>query len=69
MSYKAVIFDIGGVILPSPFDAWATYENELGLDVGFIRHVVAAGGETGAWSRLERNEISMEEFVATFEEE
>lgn len=69
MTYKAVIFDIGGVILPSPFDAWATYENEIGLPVGFIRRVVAAGGETGAWSRLERNEISMEDFVRVFEEE
>lgn len=69
VSYKAVIFDIGGVILPSPFDAWATYESEIGLPVGFIRRVVAAGGETGAWSRLERNEISLEQFVSTFEAE
>lgn len=69
MSYRAVIFDIGGVILPSPFDAWGEYETQLGLPVGFIRRVVAAGGEAGAWARLERNEITLDEFFLSFEEE
>lgn len=67
--HDAVIFDLGGVVLPSPFEAWAAYERELGLDVGFIRGVVAASGHEGAWARHERGEVSFEEFCAAFERE
>lgn len=69
MSYQAVIFDLGGVILPSPFEAWARYEAQLGLDVGFIRRVVHASGDHGAWARHERGELAFDEFVAEFEAE
>lgn len=65
--HEAVIFDLGGVVLPSPFEAWAEYERELGLDVGFIRHVVAAEGDDGAWARHERGELSFDEFCEAFE--
>jgi putative hydrolase of the HAD superfamily len=67
--YRAVIFDLGGVVLPSPFEAWATYEEELGLPVGFIRRVVAGAGDDGAWARHERGEVSFEAFCSAFEEE
>ncbi|HVM41779.1 MAG TPA: HAD-IA family hydrolase [Acidimicrobiia bacterium] len=69
MAFEAVIFDLGGVILPSPFEAWARYEEELGLDVGFIRRVVHASGDHGAWARHERGELPFDAFVAAFEEE
>lgn len=65
--HEAVIFDLGGVVLPSPFEAWAEYERELGLDVGFIRHVVAAEDADGAWARHERGELSFDEFCEAFE--
>ena len=67
MGYRAVIFDLGGVVLPSPFEAWAEYEHELGLPVGFIRGVVAANGSSGAWARHERGEVSFEQFCRSFE--
>lgn len=69
MSYAAVVFDLGGVVFPSPFDAWAAYEGERSLPVGFIRTVVATSGEQGAWARHERGEVSFDEFCAAFEAE
>ena len=35
-SYKAVIFDMGGVILPSPFTAAYKWEKNHGLEQGTI---------------------------------
>jgi putative hydrolase of the HAD superfamily len=67
--FEAVIFDLGGVVLPSPFEAWAEYEDELGVDVGFIRGVVARSGDEGAWARHERGEIGFNDFVRDFEAE
>ncbi len=69
MAYRAVIFDLGGVVFPSPFDAFATYERDHGLAQRFIRNVVAASAEHGAWARLERGELTMSEFHVAFEAE
>lgn len=66
---SAVFFDFGGVILSSPFDAFASYEQRSGLPVGFLRMVNATDPDTNAWARLERNEISVENFVKAFEHE
>jgi putative hydrolase of the HAD superfamily len=64
--YRAVIFDLGGVVFPSPFDAFATYERDHDLPDRFIRSVVAASAEHGAWARLERGELTMSEFHDAF---
>jgi putative hydrolase of the HAD superfamily len=66
---RAVLWDFGGVILASPFDAFAAYERELGLEPGFIRSINAADPHTNAWARLERAELDADEFVAEFEAE
>jgi putative hydrolase of the HAD superfamily len=66
MPFRAVIFDLGGVVFPSPFDAFATYERDHGLPDRFIRGVVAASADHGAWARLERSELSFDEFCAAF---
>ncbi len=66
---RAVLFDFGGVILSSPFDAFADYERRAGLPADFIRSVNSTAPDTNAWARLERNEISIEEFVGVFESE
>ena len=66
MSHRAVIFDLGGVVLDSPLHAISRYEREVGIPEGFINRVVVDTGETGGWSRLERGEISMEEFFGVF---
>ena len=67
--FSAVLFDFGGVILSSPFDALAAYEQRAGLPVDFIRRVNSTSPDTNAWARLERSEIGVEEFVAEFERE
>src|SRR2546421_10452593 len=66
---RAALFDLGGVILSSPFDSFARYERENGLDAGFIRGLNAADHLTNAWARLERNEVTLDEFAVLFEEE
>ncbi len=66
MTSRAVIFDLGGVVFPSPFDAFAEYERAHGLPDRFIRGVVAASADHGAWARLERSEVTFEEFASAF---
>ena len=63
------MFDFGGVILSSPFDAFAAYERRVGLPVDFVRRVNSNSPDSNAWARLERNEISVGEFVEAFESE
>jgi putative hydrolase of the HAD superfamily len=65
----AALFDFGGVILSSPFDAFRRYEADHDLPDGFIRSVNATDADTNAWARLERNEIDLEGFAAAFEAE
>lgn len=69
MSYRAVIFDLGGVVFPSPFDAFDAYERANGLPERFIRSVVAASADHGAWARLERSEVAFEQFCTELEAE
>jgi putative hydrolase of the HAD superfamily len=66
---RAVIFDLGGVVIDSPLHAIARYERELGIPAGVINRVVVDTGPQGAWSRLERGEVSMLEFHRDFEAE
>jgi putative hydrolase of the HAD superfamily len=65
----AVLWDFGGVILSSPFEAFNRYEAEIGLPKDFIRGLNARNGDTNAWAKMERSEVSLEGFVALFEEE
>jgi len=67
MEHRAVIFDLGGVILGSPLHAIARYERELRIEAGFINGVVVDTGREGAWARLERGELPMEAFFDAFE--
>jgi putative hydrolase of the HAD superfamily len=69
MAYRAVVFDLGGVVFPSPFDVFAAYERDHGLPDRFIRGVVAASADHGAWARLERSELSFDEFAEAFSAE
>ena len=65
----AVLWDFGGVILTSPFEAFNRYEAEIGLPKDFIRSLNARNGDTNAWAKMERSEVSLEAFVELFEEE
>jgi putative hydrolase of the HAD superfamily len=69
VTYTAVVFDLGGVVMPSPIDAFRTYETRTGLPHRFLSEVVLAGGDDNAWSRLERGEVTMDEFADEFEAE
>ena len=64
-----MIFDLGGVVFPSPFDAFDAYERASGLPDRFIRTVVANSAETGAWARFERSDVDFAGFCAEFEAE
>jgi putative hydrolase of the HAD superfamily len=64
---RAVVFDIGGVIQDSPLHAIARYEADHGLPAGAINRTVVAAGEAGAWSRLERGELTVEAWGQPFE--
>ncbi len=63
---RAVLWDFGGVILSSPFEAFRHYEADRGLPTDFIRAVNATDPHTNAWARLERAEIGAEEFDTVF---
>jgi putative hydrolase of the HAD superfamily len=64
---EAVVFDIGGVIQDSPLHAIARYERDHGLPADSINRAVVASGDAGAWSRLERGELTLEAWCDPFE--
>ena len=67
VKHRAVLFDIGGVVVGSPLAAIARYERERGIPAGFINRVVVGSGAAGSWSRLERGELTLEAFYPAFE--
>jgi putative hydrolase of the HAD superfamily len=69
MTYEAVVFDLGGVVFPSPLDVFRAYERDHGLPHRFLSEVVLADPEHGAWSRLERGELNFDEFCDAFDAE
>ncbi|MEZ5259140.1 MAG: hypothetical protein R2705_20345 [Ilumatobacteraceae bacterium] len=64
-----MLWDFGGVVLSSPFDAFNRYEAERGLPPDFIRSVNATNPHDNAWARLERNELSHAQFDHAFRDE
>ena len=64
---RAVIFDIGGVVVGSPLHAIAQYERDMGITPNAINRVVLRTGPTGGWSRLERGELTLDAFYPVFE--
>ncbi len=69
MSITAALFDFGGVILSSPFDAFAAYERANALPEGFIRSLNATNPDDNAWAKMERSEVDVPEFCDLFEAE
>ena len=68
-TYRAVIFDLGGVVFPSPFEAFDAYEARAGLPPGSVRAVVRVSSETGAWAAFERGELDHDAFFAAIDAE
>jgi putative hydrolase of the HAD superfamily len=69
MPIRAALFDFGGVITTSPFDAFARYERARGLPDDFIRTLNATNPDQNAWAHLERNHIDMDVFCDRYEAE
>lgn len=67
--YTHVIFDFGGVITASPFEAFNRLEDERGLPRDFVRRVNAADPDGNAWAKFERAEIDAATFDRLFAEE
>ena len=66
---EAVLWDFGGVITSSPFDAFNRLEAERGLPKDFVRRVNTVNPDDNAWARLERSELSAEAFDEEFANE
>jgi putative hydrolase of the HAD superfamily len=66
MPFTTVIFDFGGVITSSPFEAFNRMEAERGLPRDFVRRVNSANPDSNAWARFERAECSAAEFDLLF---
>jgi putative hydrolase of the HAD superfamily len=66
MAFRAVIFDFGGVITSSPFEAFNAMEAQRGLPLDFVRRVNASNPDGNAWAKFERAEIDAVQFDALF---
>jgi putative hydrolase of the HAD superfamily len=69
MTIRAVIFDFGGVLSTSPFEAFSLYEQRHGLPDGLIRQLNATNPDTNAWAQLERSQVDIAGFAKLFEAE
>ena len=67
--YRAVIFDLGGVVFPSPFEAFDAHDRDAGFPDGTVRGIIRTSSETGAWAALERGELPLPDFHAQLETE
>ncbi len=63
---EAVIWDFGGVLTTSPFEAFSRYETERGLPADIIRRTNAANHLENAWARFERAEVDIDAFDELF---
>lgn len=64
-----VLFDFGGVIVDSPFDAFAEVEQRCGASAGTVRRINSADPDTNAWARFERGDVDAGQFVELFARE
>ncbi|NOT40530.1 MAG: HAD-IA family hydrolase [Alphaproteobacteria bacterium] len=67
--FQAVIFDFGGVITESPFEAFNKLETARGLPKDLIRRINTANPHDNAWAKFERAEITPDAFDAAFADE
>lgn len=69
MKARAVLFDLGGVVLDSPLEAIDSYERENRITPGSINRLIAAAGEGGAWARHEKGQLDFASFCTALESE
>src|SRR5438105_7682556 len=66
MMIEAVIWDFGGVLTTSPFEAFTRFETERRLPIDIIRRTNAANHLENAWAKFERAEVDIETFDKLF---
>src|SRR3984893_947228 len=66
---EAVIWDFGGVLTTSPFEAFTRFETEHGLPADIIRRTNAANHLENAWAKFERAEVDIDAFDELFARE
>jgi putative hydrolase of the HAD superfamily len=66
LTIEAVIFDFGGVLTSSPFEAFTRFETERGLPIDIIRRTNAANHLENAWAKFERAEVDIDTFDELF---
>ncbi len=66
---RAVLWDFGGVLTTSPFEAFNRFEAERAIPTDFIRRINATNPDHNAWAQFERNDIGPDEFDPLFAKE
>ena len=66
MKYKAIIWDFGGVITSSPFEAFNQFEEVNGLPKDIIRTINSENPDMNAWAKFESNSITIDVFNDLF---
>ncbi len=67
--FKAVLWDFGGVITSSPFEAFNRFEANNNLPADIIRSINSTNPDNNAWAQLESSTISVDEFDELFASE
>ena len=66
MKYKAIIWDFGGVITSSPFEAFNEFEEANSLPKDIIRTINSENPDINAWAQFESNSIAISQFNDLF---
>ena len=61
-----MLFDFGGVITTSPFEAFRRFEAAKGLPTGFLQGINRSNPDDNAWARFERGELAPDAFDEAF---
>jgi len=67
--FKGIIWDFGGVLTESPFEAFNRFEIEMNIPLDFIRSVNAKNPATNAWALFESSKIDLDKFDKLFHDE
>lgn len=69
MTIRAVVFDLGGVVMESPLQAINQFEDVYALPHGSITRLVAEAGDSSAWTALETGRLALPDFISAFQGE
>ena len=69
MTISAILWDFGGVLTSSPFEAFKRFEIEHGMPEDFIRGINATNPDHNAWAQFESSSIDLDQFDQKFADE